>query len=319
MAKKRGKRSAVAKDAAAENLLPQNIMPVGEHVEENKNIYISQKVYREIHKFAEKKTVNESGGVLVGRIIQAFDKTHIVIEGFIEAQGCEATPTTLTFTHETWNYWHKMIDKKFPSKKIVGWIHTHPNFGIFLSGHDKFIQENFFRADYEVAFVVDPIQNTEGFFFWINGSIERCKGFYLFDKPGIKITEGKQEASEVTERREPARSGLFKNILLGVLTFCVAALCFSLFSLHRELNTLKASVQKNASSIEDGFRLTEDYLNELFAKISDLEQRMNDADMTETTPTEHAEPTENTAPEATEELPPQRDSTDETSNGDEAG
>ena len=42
------------------------------------------------------------------------------------------------------------------------------------------------------AFVVDPIQNTEGFFFWINGSIERCKGFYLFDKPGIKITEGRQ-------------------------------------------------------------------------------------------------------------------------------
>ena len=311
MAKKRGKKPAASKDAAAENLLPQNIAPVGEHVEENKNIYISQKVYREIHKFAEKKTVNESGGVLVGRIIQAFDKTHIVIEGFIEAQGCEATPTTLTFTHETWNYWHKTIDKKFPSKKIVGWIHTHPNFGIFLSGHDKFIQENFFREDYEVAFVVDPIQNTEGFFFWINGSLERCKGFYLFDKPGIKITEGRQEASEVAERRESVRGRLFKNILLGVLTFCVAALCFSLFSLQREFNTLKASVQRNASSIEDGFRQTEDYLNELFARISALEQRMKDADTTETASTERAEPTE--------ELPPQSDSDDETSNGDEAG
>ena len=45
MAKKsRAKRSAVVD--LPDNMLPQNIIAVGDHVEENKNIYISQSVYR---------------------------------------------------------------------------------------------------------------------------------------------------------------------------------------------------------------------------------------------------------------------------------
>ena len=39
-----------------ENQLPQNILLIGEHVEENKNIYISQAVYKVIHKFTKNKT-----------------------------------------------------------------------------------------------------------------------------------------------------------------------------------------------------------------------------------------------------------------------
>ena len=180
MAKKsRAKRSAVAD--LPDNMLPQNIIAVGDHVEENKNIYISQSVYKEIHKFTKNKTTNESGGMLVGSVIDEFGKTNIVISGFVEAKFCEATPTTLKFTHETWEYVHKEIERKHNGKKIVGWIHTHPDFGIFLSEYDKFIQQNFFSEDHQIAYVVDPIQHIEGFYFWINGNIEKCKGFYIYD------------------------------------------------------------------------------------------------------------------------------------------
>lgn len=41
MAKKREK-------IVMENVLSQNILPMGEHVEEDKNIYISQSAYKEI-------------------------------------------------------------------------------------------------------------------------------------------------------------------------------------------------------------------------------------------------------------------------------
>ena len=61
-----------------------------------------------------------------------------------------------------------LIEKKYENAQIVGWIHTHPDFGIFLSEYDTFIQENFFKEDYQIAYVVDPIQNIEGFYFWIN-------------------------------------------------------------------------------------------------------------------------------------------------------
>jgi len=70
MAKKQQNR--MTNKAALEmpsDALPQNIVPMGEHVEENKNIYISQKTYKEIHRFTKDKTTNESGGVLIGRVI----------------------------------------------------------------------------------------------------------------------------------------------------------------------------------------------------------------------------------------------------------
>ena len=47
------KETTVTEETVA-NELPQNIMPVGERVMEDKNIYILQKAYAQIHKFAEK-------------------------------------------------------------------------------------------------------------------------------------------------------------------------------------------------------------------------------------------------------------------------
>lgn len=176
--------------------LPQNIFSVGERVYEDKNIYIHQKVYRQIHRFSANKTENEHGGILVGRVVNELGKENTIIEGFIEAKYNTATPTTLTFTHETWEHFHSEIDKKFKGKKIVGWIHTHPNFGIFLSENDKFIQQNFFTDTNQVAYVVDPIQQEEGFFYWIDEKLERCPGFYLFDKNGVKLQQNVWTAEE---------------------------------------------------------------------------------------------------------------------------
>ena len=119
--------------------------------------------------------------------MEEFGKVHIIIRGFIEAKYCEGTPTTLKFTHESWEYIHRNIDEKYPKYKIVDWIHTHPNFGIFLSEYDKFIQNNYFNEENKIAYLIDPIQNIEGFYFWINGNIEKCKGFYVFDKVEKKI------------------------------------------------------------------------------------------------------------------------------------
>ena len=240
-AKKQNKKAPV--NELPENMLPQNILPMGERVEENKNIYISQAVYKEIHKFTKNKTTNESGGMLVGTIIEEFGKTNIVISGFVEAKFCEATPTTLKFTHETWEFVHKEIEKKHKGKKIVGWIHTHPDFGIFLSEYDKFIHQNFFSEAYQVAYVVDPIQDIEGFYFWINGNIEKCKGFYIYDKAGTQITvdTGKDETSE-----EKAPEPLFsiKNILIAILSVAVIFLIFSNISSNKQLEKLEKEQEK---------------------------------------------------------------------------
>ena len=264
MAKKTKKQSKKSKknivNELPENMLPQNIMPVGERVEENKNIYISQTVYKEIQKFTKNKTTNESGGMLVGRIIEEFGKTNIVISGFVEAKYCEATPTTLKFTHETWDYVHKEIEKKHEGKKIVGWIHTHPDFGIFLSEYDKFIHQNFFSEDYQVAYVVDPIQQIEGFYFWINGNIEKCRGFYIYDKTGTQITVDNGKDEDVKESKKSSGFS-FKDVLIAVLTIAVFLLAFYSASANKqikELAEMQKQLEANQVQIVDGLN------NELF-------------------------------------------------------
>ena len=269
--KKNTKKSAKAQPII-ENALPQNILPIGERVEENKNIYISQPVYKEIHKFTQNKTVNESGGMLVGTVVEEFGKTNIIVNGFVEAKHCDATPTTLKFTHETWEFVHKEMDKKFPGQKIVGWIHTHPNFGIFLSEYDKFIQENFFKEDYQIAYVVDPIQDIEGFYFWINGKLERCKGFYKFDKMGKRI-ESEIDSKE-DDAKESKSSFNFKNVLITILAICVVFLFFANRSQNKEIEILQNQQENLMISANQSLGFMQQQISELQSKIYFLEKQL---------------------------------------------
>lgn len=271
--KNRIKKSAVAD--LPENMLPQNIVAVGDHVEEDKNIYISQPTYKEIHKFTKNKTTNESGGMLVGTIIEEFGKTNIVISGFVEAKFCEATPTMLKFTHETWEYVHKEIEKKHPGKKIVGWIHTHPDFGIFLSEYDKFIHQNFFNEDYQVAYVVDPIQHIEGFYFWINEKIEKCKGFYIYDKTGEEITVGPEK--EVIESPNPSPLFSVKNILMAILSVAVVFLIFSNISTNNKLEEVEGQQEALMNSANQSLSYLQQQLWSQAAEIQELTDILKEA------------------------------------------
>ncbi len=238
MAKQKAKKGK--KQQPEEKGLPRNILAMGERVEEDKNIYISQSAYKDIHRFTKNKRTNESGGFLIGSVTQELGKTNILIKAFIEARNCEATPTTLTFTHDTWNEAHKEVGKRFPKDKILGWIHTHPDFGIFLSEYDKFIHENYFSGENQIAMVVDPIRHIEGFYFWINGRLEKCPGFYIYEKTGVRIDIETDKTPPIAEAKQSPVTGIF----LGVLTLAVAVLFFFNLSLNSE-------IEKQNKKIED--------------------------------------------------------------------
>ena len=254
-AEPKAKTKAVKEDeaialATEKASLPQNILLIGEHAEANKEIYISQKTYKEIQQFTKNKTQIESGGILVGDVIEEFGKTNIIIHGFIEAKYSEGTPTTLKFTHETWKYVHTRIDKCFPSMKIVGWIHTHPSFGIFLSEYDKFIQGNFFNDKNQIAYVVDPIQKTEGFFYWKNEEIERCKGFFVFDEIDriINIPQEEEESLNTQSNISSSHSST-KSWHVWVLYAFVAVLMLLYAILLGQFKMMKAQQESLKKSL----------------------------------------------------------------------
>jgi 26S proteasome regulatory subunit N11 len=49
---------------------------------------------------------------------------------------------------------------------VVGWYHSHPGFGCWLSGVDINTQQSFEAlSERAVAVVVDPIQSVKGYYF----------------------------------------------------------------------------------------------------------------------------------------------------------
>lgn len=112
---------------------------------------------------------NERGGILLG---WSDTVTNTVwITAHIPALAAQGTRDSLTFTHETWTMVDDERERLHPDLKIVGWYHSHPNFGIFLSAHDRFIHQNFFTAPWHIAYVVDPIRKKDGYFGWEHGEI----------------------------------------------------------------------------------------------------------------------------------------------------
>ena len=248
--------------------LPQNFKVVGASSNEEKKVYIFQKIYNEIHAFTKNKTENESGGFLVGRVENEFGKTNIIVTGFIEAKYTESTNTTLKFTHKTWEACNETLEKKFSKQKIVGWIHTHPNFGIFLSEYDTFIQKNFFAEDFQIAYVIDPIQKTEGFYYWQSEEIKASSGFYVFDRMGkkIDIEEGDDENESADYSANKPAIPLAYSIIIGLLVVCVLFLGFLSFRLDTNLKILDAkleSLEKKVELMEQALVSTQEYIIEL--------------------------------------------------------
>jgi len=111
----------------------------------------------------------EVGGVLVGRVPRLGGAP--LITGAIPALKADEQRATLTFTQDAWAHVHRVLDRDFDGDQIVGWYHSHPGFGIFLSDHDLFIHRNFFSGPSQIALVVDPQARSEGVFYWRDGRV----------------------------------------------------------------------------------------------------------------------------------------------------
>lgn len=233
-------------DEAPSVQLPMNFLTFGEIENDDVKVYIKQDVYKALEKLAASDTRKELGSIILGEYCQEHGKTHVIISQYIEAKYTDASASTLTFTHETWDYVHSEHEKRYPDKKIIGWQHTHPNYGIFLSNYDMFIQENFFNLPFQVAYVIDPIQNLRGFFQWKNGRIEKLKGYYIYDDVGkpIKIEQTKVKKDEPA----PARTSKATSILIALL--CVATVFLSFFAISLN-NKYEKQLEKQEEILAD--------------------------------------------------------------------
>lgn len=146
-------------------------------------VFLSQSAYCRIVLHAASELDDEVGGALVGMWCVDRDTRDefIVVQHMLPARHTRQGSVYLTFTQDTLVDFHDELEKNFDGKKIVGWYHTHPRMGIFLSHYDTFLHNNFFPEPWQVALVVEPHKSLAGFFIR-NGNGElsptRYSGFY---------------------------------------------------------------------------------------------------------------------------------------------
>jgi proteasome lid subunit RPN8/RPN11 len=146
-------------------------------------------VLQRIRQHARSSMDAEICGVLVGRIMDG----HVIVEAGIEGDHAAQAGSHVTFTQDTWEHIYRIKDQQFLHQKIVGWYHSHPGFGIFLSEYDTFIHENFFSAPHQIAWVYDPHSDEEGCFVWDKGKLKRLKTITVLNP---KADEDEQPRAE---------------------------------------------------------------------------------------------------------------------------
>jgi proteasome lid subunit RPN8/RPN11 len=125
----------------------------------------------------------ELGGVLLGGHYEdERGRPFVVVTDSLRARHYESTKGSFKFTHDTWEAITRERDEFPPELAMVGWYHTHPDWGVFLSGMDMFICDNFFNKRLDVAYVIDPCRGDRGMFQWTGDPrhrVRRTGGFFV--------------------------------------------------------------------------------------------------------------------------------------------
>ncbi|MEZ4883385.1 MAG: hypothetical protein R3E32_01520 [Chitinophagales bacterium] len=135
-----------------------------------KTVYLTFSCYQSITKWVEKSlatpenTVNEVGGFFLGKYgyeNDSKDNLVVSIEKFIAAENVDFS-SSVRLNFGIWVL--QVLDdylQEFPDDILLGWFHTHPGHGPFLSTFDLNIHTGFFKEPYHLAIVLDSL--TESF------------------------------------------------------------------------------------------------------------------------------------------------------------
>jgi proteasome lid subunit RPN8/RPN11 len=147
------------------------------------SVFMSPRAYVRVCAHAGSDLDNEVGGWLIGkwRVDKRTGQEFTVIDAILPADHIRHGSAFLTFTQDSQVALYDQLTERFPEKELVGWYHTHPRMGIFLSDYDLWLHSNFFPDPHQVALVIEPHSATGGFFIrqkdgWLDP--RRYFGFY---------------------------------------------------------------------------------------------------------------------------------------------
>jgi proteasome lid subunit RPN8/RPN11 len=157
-------------------------------------VYVNQDVYDAIWKHARCDMRNEVGGALIGFYCRdkksEIEKFLVVTDVLNMPPEYFKSPSLLRFTDEfliELDEYMEHVNRQDPELRRLGFYHTHPGYGVFLSGTDIRTFKGIFKEHWQIAMVVDPVNKDAGVFYWQEGMISPKNGFYRFKSDCMKF------------------------------------------------------------------------------------------------------------------------------------
>ncbi len=120
----------------------------------------------------------EGLGLLVGNQLEYDSANYLKITDFITGE-TNSSAVSVSFSRQAFE---KLAgDLKERDEIVLGWCHSHPSYGCFLSATDVNTQRSFFNEDFHVASVFDPMRKED-----FGGVNAMAKRFYRLADKGYR-------------------------------------------------------------------------------------------------------------------------------------
>ncbi len=238
-------------------------------VKQSFRVFLAEEAFDRAVKRGATDTTREIGGVLVGQVLRDAAGPYLLVETTVDALHADEKGAELTFTHATWEHINKEMDTHHQGKRVVGWYHTHPGFGVFLSDRDQFIHKSFFNLPFQVALVYDPKSREHGVFTWQDNEIQRARRYWIGEREQLwdaaRTSDEPRKAEPEPRKPQPARElepvldtsagSIATLIVLGIILLLVGAFVGNWWGTSRASEVLAQAQGEMAKAKAEGAQL----------------------------------------------------------------
>jgi len=120
-------------------------------------------------------------GFLLGEVFTHDGHEYTVVRD-VATTGLESTSVSVRFDPDGFEALFASLECARFRYVLVGWYHSHPGHGCFLSSTDIATQKGMFARPYHTALVVDPVRREMDAFCLVDGEVRRRKFLVYWDE-----------------------------------------------------------------------------------------------------------------------------------------
>ena len=169
--------------------------PPGATHDESLLVFLEQECVEKMQAHARQEILREQAGILYGQAYLDEKRRHYLAVTSSFAVDTQADSVHFKFHHASWEQVWSKIE---PGANVVGWYHTHPDMGVFLSQTDLRTQQLYFQAPWQIAIVIDPVSRETGVFCGIKGSkVQENQCLLYTHRDVLKLQETKARLAKL--------------------------------------------------------------------------------------------------------------------------